>query len=124
MKLITLAWLLSLLIASPSYAAYNGACIAAHGNGYVGVCIHTKECTNAGGTYSTGDCPDDPPDVRCCTKPSCYNNRGYCDWTNECLLQTISGKSFTMNYAILIKACLHDVQGYCPGPASFKCCYE
>ena len=56
-----------------------------------GICIHTQKCKDYGGKYTSGACPYDSDDIKCCTigvgqpdvnpcgKPS------ICDWTsNSC----------------------------------------
>ncbi|KAF9050192.1 lysozyme [Panaeolus papilionaceus] len=91
---------LILLGAVAANAALNGPCTV---SGTPGVCIKTSSCSSSGGTSHTGFCPNDPADVKCCTKPSCGNNGGKCQFANTCA----SGKTVT---------------GLCPGPADFKCC--
>src|SRR5436190_404258 len=80
--------------------AVDGPCTGS--GGAPGVCIATGSCTSAGGTYISGACPNDPADIKCCTKASCGSG-GNCRWTSQCS----SGKTQT---------------GLCPGPADFKCC--
>ncbi|EAU80873.1 lysozyme [Coprinopsis cinerea okayama7 len=70
-------------------------------NGTPGICITTTACANAGGTNAVGFCPNDPANVRCCTK-KCSTN-GTCRFTNTCS----SGN-------VLV--------GLCPGPSNFRCC--
>jgi len=92
---------LSLLAAVPSaLAALNGAC----SYGVKGICVRTATCNNYGGSLSTGNCPNDPNDVKCCSNIPCtYNGqRGSCMFTSECSGQTVSG--------------------LCPGGNNFKCC--
>lgn len=84
-----------------AFAALNGACSI--GNGTPGVCVSTGSCAASGGTSTKGFCPNDPADVRCCTKPVCGTSGGTCKDVNACE----SGNTVT---------------GLCPGPASFKCC--
>ena len=82
--------------------ALNGACTGA--GGAPGVCVRTASCSSAGGTSIQGACPNDPYDVRCCTKTSCGSGgAGNCRFTSSCS----SGKTETNK---------------CPGPANFKCC--
>lgn len=80
-------------------AAINGPCSV---GSTPGVCIATAQCSSASGTSSVGFCPNDPTDIKCCTKPSCGVG-GHCDWTAAC-----KGTTKT---------------GLCPGPADFKCCF-
>lgn len=80
-------------------AALNGPCTA---SGTPGVCITTSSCSSSGGTSFTGFCPNDPANVKCCTKPKCGNG-GTCQFANTC------GSGNTAS-------------GLCPGPADFKCC--
>lgn len=79
-------------------AALNGPCSV---NGVSGVCLKTADCSGGGGTSTAGFCPNDPADVKCCTKSSCGSS-GDCRWTSSCSGSTLSGQ--------------------CPGPANFKCC--
>jgi hypothetical protein len=80
------------------YAAVNGPCSA---NGTPGVCVSTTSCSESGGKSHTGFCPEDPVNIKCCTKTSCGNG-GSCKQVDDCdgITQT----------------------GLCPGPANFKCC--
>ncbi|KAL9033288.1 MAG: hypothetical protein Q9214_007586 [Letrouitia sp. 1 TL-2023] len=87
-----------LTTAPTAFAAVNGPCSV---NGVPGVCLATAKCKDAGGTSTAGFCPDDPADVKCCTKPSCGSG-GNCRWTSSCSGTTLSGQ--------------------CPGPNDFKCC--
>ena len=79
-------------------AAVNGPCSA---SGTPGVCISTASCSSGGGSSQSGFCPNDPGDIKCCTKTQC-GSAGNCRFSSAC-----SGTS---------KA------GLCPGPADFKCC--
>ncbi|OUM60683.1 hypothetical protein PIROE2DRAFT_32846, partial [Piromyces sp. E2] len=80
-------------------SAVNDRCSS--GNG---VCIRTSNCEKMGGTYESGLCPNDPDDVKCCTKPSCTvdGKTGECKFTSDC-----NGTS---------------LPGACPGPSNFQCC--
>ncbi|KAI9800263.1 MAG: hypothetical protein M1833_003377 [Piccolia ochrophora] len=91
--------LFSLALSSGVLAAVNGPCSA---DGTPGVCISTSSCRGAGGKSATGFCPNDPADVKCCTRTSCGSSGGNCRWASQC-----SGTTQT---------------GLCPGPADFKCC--
>jgi len=102
---------LSLLVVVPStLAAVNGAC----SNGVKGICISTSTCNSYGGTISSGNCPDDPSDIKCCSDISCsfivpekfkhIRYFGKCMFTNEC------------NYST--------VPNLCPGGSNFKCCSQ
>ncbi|KAL8704489.1 MAG: hypothetical protein Q9201_002364 [Fulgogasparrea decipioides] len=86
------------LTAGTAFAAINGKCSV---NGVAGVCLHTADCKAGSGTSTAGFCPDDPDDVRCCTKSSCGSG-GNCRWTSSCSGTTLAGQ--------------------CPGPTDFKCC--
>lgn len=81
-------------------AALNGRCTGA--NGASGVCVSTTSCDHIGGVSIVGACPNDPDNVRCCTKSACSSG-GNCRWTSDCA----SGKT---------------VSDLCPGPNEFKCC--
>lgn len=60
----------------------------------------------AGGTYSSGNCPNDPANIKCCTKPKCgTGSTSSCRWTLG--VSSCSGSTLT---------------GQCPGPSGFKCC--
>jgi len=92
---------LSLLAAVPSaLAALNGAC----SYGVKGICVNTSTCSSYGGKTSTGNCPSDPNNVKCCSNIPCKSNgkSGSCMFTSECRGQTVSG--------------------LCPGGSNFKCC--
>ena|ERR1700722_5871360 len=80
------------------YASLNGPCDV---YGVPGVCVLTASCADSGGHSTTGFCPQDPEDIRCCTKTACGDG-GSCKWVSEC-----SGTTVT---------------GLCPGPDDFKCC--
>ncbi|KAH7416683.1 hypothetical protein BKA64DRAFT_739297 [Cadophora sp. MPI-SDFR-AT-0126] len=57
------------------------------------------------GIVSTGDCPNDPNDVKCCYIPDCKSHSGTCHTVSWCNSQ---GRSH--------------VAGYCPGPSNYQCC--
>lgn len=84
-------------------AALNGHCVGAGNQG--GVCVSTGNCERDGGKHIVGACPNDPDDIRCCTKPTCgtATQKGVCKWTSSCK----SGETLT---------------NFCPGPANYKCC--
>lgn len=89
--------------ANPLFArAVNGRCTGS--GGAAGVCIATSDCSSGGGVSITGACPNDPTNIRCCTKATCSGSgkTGKCGWESDC-----SGTTLT---------------GLCPGPSSFKCC--
>ncbi|KAL0956663.1 hypothetical protein HGRIS_002795 [Hohenbuehelia grisea] len=94
MKLIAL-----ILAAGVARAAVNGACSV---NGTPGVCLPTASCSSGGGKSTAGFCPNDPADVRCCTKTACGSG-GNCRFTSACSTGNIAS-------------------GLCPGPTDFKCC--
>ena len=82
-----------------SVQASNGKCSS--GNG---ICIYTVECTNSGGSYVSGKCPNDPANVKCCNKKCSYNGReGECKFVDDCK----NGDVYS---------------GLCPGNSNFKCC--
>ncbi|KAF8650076.1 hypothetical protein AX16_005419 [Volvariella volvacea WC 439] len=89
--------LLASLITAVS-AAVNGPCSV---GSTPGVCISTSSCSSGGGTSHAGYCPNDPTDIRCCTK-TCGSG-GICRFTSTCT----SGNT---------------VSGLCPGPTDFRCC--
>ncbi|KAI9842586.1 MAG: hypothetical protein M1837_007024 [Sclerophora amabilis] len=86
-----------LAISSTTLAAVNGPCTA---NGVPGICIATAACKSGGGKSASGFCPNDPNDIKCCTK-ACGSG-GTCRFTSSC-----TGSSQA---------------GLCPGPANFQCC--
>ena len=90
---------LTFITVHAAFAAINGKCSS--GNG---VCVTTTSCTNAGGTYKSGLCPNDPNNVMCCNKSKCTVNGlvGQCKFTSAC-----TGTSYS---------------GACPGGNDFKCC--
>jgi len=92
------ATLVTLALAATVRAAVGDACSAA---GTPGVCLATATCTAGSGTTHTGYCPNDPSDVKCCTK-SCSTG-GQCRLTSSCP----SGNTLS---------------GLCPGPSTVKCC--
>ncbi|PVH73628.1 hypothetical protein DL98DRAFT_430986, partial [Cadophora sp. DSE1049] len=55
------------------------------------------------GIVSTGDCPNDPNDVKCCYIPDCKSHSGTC--------HTVSCEAYTSGF-----------RGYCPGPSNYQCC--
>ena len=94
--MLSLSILLALL--PLSLAALTGPCNI---GGTPGVCISTTNCAAGGGSSRAGYCPNDPVNVRCCTKSSCGSG-GNCRFSSSC-----SGVTKT---------------GLCPGPTEFKCC--
>jgi len=95
--------LLSLLATVPTLAKLNGSC----SNGKKGICVNTTTCNNYKGTISSGFCPNDPNNVKCCSNISCkYNGKsGTCMFTSECK----NGTTYS---------------GLCPGGSNFKCCIK
>ncbi|KAF2679828.1 hypothetical protein K458DRAFT_313317 [Lentithecium fluviatile CBS 122367] len=95
---------LVLITLLPTALAVNGRCI---GSGNLdGVCISTSSCTAGGGRYVSGKCPNDPANIKCCTKTPCDGfGEGACTWTDIC---RASGAS--------------PIPGKCPGPTNFQCC--
>lgn len=68
-----------------------------------GVCVTTSNCASAGGSTINNACPEDPSNVKCCSKPDCSNgSNGNCRWISDCAGSTVSNQ--------------------CPGPSAFKCC--
>ena len=90
--------LVLLSVVSTALASMYGQC-----TGRSGICIDTGTCTSYGGTYSSGNCPGDPEDVKCCDNISCKSSDGR---TGTCSF-TCSGDT---------------VSGQCPGGSDFKCC--
>lgn len=105
-------------------AALNGPCTA---SGAPGVCITTSSCSSSGGTSFTGFCPNDPANVKCCTKPKCGSG-GTCQFANTCGSgNTVSGACIP--YVVTSPNIINNhlrrpftFSGLCPGPADFKCC--
>lgn len=106
----------SLLLSGIAQAAVNGRCSV---NGTPGVCVSTANCASAGGQSAVGFCPDDPTDIRCCTKTTCGNG-GSCKWTDQCSGTTISSTPFPSLVCYTEPALTRVDQ--CPGPTDFKCC--
>ncbi|KAF6759172.1 lysozyme [Ephemerocybe angulata] len=79
-------------------AALNGPCTA---NGVPGACLATSTCSGGGGTSVSGFCPNDPADVKCCTKT--------CGSGGQCRIASTCTTGNTQS-------------GLCPGPSDFKCC--
>ncbi|KAF8251456.1 hypothetical protein K440DRAFT_595590 [Wilcoxina mikolae CBS 423.85] len=101
MKLTCIGTLLALL-SSACYAELNGRCNPGGLGDAFGVCVHTAACTNSGGRYTTGDCPNDPTDIKCCFEAQCQGQGSICAWTDQC-----GGTSSP---------------GFCAGPSNFQCC--
>ena len=88
-----------LALSTTTLAAVNGPCSA---SGTPGICIATASCSRSGGSSSSApDCPNDPEDIKCCTK-ACGSG-GTCMFSSSC-----TGGTSTANL--------------CPGPANFQCC--
>ncbi|KAF7337211.1 hypothetical protein MSAN_02273500 [Mycena sanguinolenta] len=90
-------------------AAVNGPCSSGPG-----VCISTSSCTAGGGSYTSGLCPWDPNDIKCCTKAPCGSTGGLCEFTSKC-----TGNHYYVSGSIVDEAYN---SGLCPGPSDFKCC--
>ncbi|KAF8203440.1 hypothetical protein K438DRAFT_1670761 [Mycena galopus ATCC 62051] len=109
MKLVS--FLVLLASVAWTQATVNGHCSAGGGVAAgVGVCLHTKDCTDQHGTIHNNLCPFDPVDVKCCTNrpaPKCSNVLGICRFTDTC--DTKSGENIIAT-------------GLCPSPDNFKCC--
>lgn len=99
--LLILLGLTSLSVSNPltPRASENGACTGA--NNAPGVCVSTKSCSDAGGSFIDNACPGTPDNIKCCTKPSCGSG-GNCRFTSSCSGTTVAN--------------------LCPGPANFMCC--
>lgn len=80
-------------------AAINDACSV---DSTPGVCIAKAQCSSASVINSMGFYPNEPTDIKNCTKPS-YGIGGSCGWTVAC-----TGTTKTE---------------LCPGPADFKCSF-
>ncbi|KAF9986678.1 hypothetical protein BGZ75_001530 [Mortierella antarctica] len=102
-----------ILLGIVSFALSAASVLAANScsvSGVAGTCISTSSCASSGGTSTPGFCPNDPNDVRCCTRASsggqsCRTNdgrSGTCKSTSDC-----SGTS---------------VPGFCPGASNIQCC--
>lgn len=104
------AFVLLALLGS-AHASLNGFCSI---GSTPGVCIHTADCTSKGGTYRSNYCPQDPADVKCCTKTPCVSGPNvilsHCVWSNKPYPYGCSSG--------------YTAAGHCPGPANFLCCLE
>ncbi|KAK7062368.1 glycoside hydrolase family 24 protein [Favolaschia claudopus] len=88
-------------------AAVNGPCTGGGLAAGTGVCISTSSCTAKGGTVHNNLCPNDPDNIKCCTKAPCTSaslGGGICRTTSTC-----TGNHYT-------------ISDLCPGPNNFKCC--
>lgn len=75
-----------------AHAAVGSACSV---SGTPGVCLATATCTSGSGTTHTGFCPNDPADVKCCTK-SCSTG-GHCQPVSSCASgNTLSGMMYKL----------------------------
>ncbi|KAF7424140.1 hypothetical protein PC9H_009443 [Pleurotus ostreatus] len=119
MQYLALTSLLSLVFSAPlAHAAVNGACSV---NGTPGVCLASASCTGSGGTTHVGFCPNDPADIKCCTKTACGSG-GNCRFTSSCSTGNIASGMF---FADIVDSYLNadgNIVGLCPGPTDFKCC--
>ncbi|KAF7337188.1 Lysozyme [Mycena sanguinolenta] len=78
-----------------TWAAVNGPCSSGPG-----ICISTSSCSAGGGVSTSGLCPSDPEDIKCCTKAPCASvslGGGRCQFTSTC-----TGNHYTL-------------PGLCPG---------
>ncbi|EAU80866.1 lysozyme [Coprinopsis cinerea okayama7 len=73
MKPVALFSTIVLALSATVQGAINDPCSV---NGKPGVCVTTSACSSAGGISTAGFCPNDPANVRCCTK-SCSSG-GLC----------------------------------------------
>ncbi|KAJ6464554.1 hypothetical protein C8R45DRAFT_940043 [Mycena sanguinolenta] len=82
---ISSAFVLLASVTTTAWAAVNGPCTSGPG-----VCISTSSCHAGGGVSTTGLCPHDPDDIKCCTKAPCspYAGEGgaggQCQFTSTC----------------------------------------
>ncbi|KAJ7256100.1 hypothetical protein C8J57DRAFT_1075110 [Mycena rebaudengoi] len=105
MKLVSFLGVLAFI--ATTHAAVNGPCTGGGLATGVGVCISTSKCTASGGTIHNNLCPNDPNDIKCCTKAPCTSaalGGGVCRFTNSC-----TGNHYT-------------ISNLCPGGSNFKCC--
>ncbi|KAJ7852430.1 hypothetical protein B0H13DRAFT_39503 [Mycena leptocephala] len=101
-----LSLLVLLFSVASTQAAVNGPCTVSGLATGTGVCISKSKCTAKGGTVHNGLCPNDPHDIKCCTKSFCGSaaSGGVCRFDSSC----------TGNHNIL--------GNQCPGPNDFQCC--
>ncbi|KAF7335228.1 D-alanyl-d-alanine carboxypeptidase [Mycena sanguinolenta] len=119
------AFVLLASVASTTWAAVNGPCSSGPG-----VCISTTSCNAGGGSYTSGLCPKDPEEIKCCTKAPCTTSHlggGQCEFTSKC-----TGSQYTIS--ALDPACAFPpaaakagggsyTSGLCPwDPEDIKCC--
>ncbi|KAF7352194.1 putative d-alanyl-d-alanine carboxypeptidase protein [Mycena venus] len=108
-----LSFLVFLFSIASTQAAVNGPCTGSGLTTGTGVCISTSKCTAKGGTVNNGLCPDNPDDIKCCTKAPCTNaSLGGCvfRFTSSC-----TGNNRTLDSGFPSSSDL------CPGPTNFKC---
>ena len=76
-------------------------------NGKNGICIHTSTCSNYGGQTSSGNCPTDPSDVKCCDNIPCSANgkSGKCLFRSQCSGEIADGlcPGGVILYAVLME---------------------
>ncbi|KAF7335232.1 Glycoside hydrolase family 24 protein [Mycena sanguinolenta] len=71
-----------------TWATVNGSCISSPG-----ICISTSSCSAGGGVSAIGLCPDDPENIRCCTKKPCApGGGGQCQFTSTCTGTILTGR--------------------------------
>jgi len=80
------------LLPISTLASLNGHCTGSKATGQWksdGICIKTSTCKKYKGSYTSGACPYDPDDVKCCVIDECSgypDSLGYhsrCEWTNS-----------------------------------------
>lgn len=82
-------------------ATLNGHCSGSDASAIEkanGICIRTSTCKSYGGKYTSGACPNDADDIKCCVigvgQPDVNpcGRPSICDWTsNSCPGRRISG---------------------------------
>ncbi|PWW74098.1 hypothetical protein C7212DRAFT_283294 [Tuber magnatum] len=93
MKFLAIASLL--LLSATAHAAVNDRCST---SGTPGVCISTANCASGGGKSTAGFCPNDPDDIRCCTKTTCDGGDGIPTIpTNKCQSHVVTNGYIILN---------------------------
>ncbi|KAF3768979.1 hypothetical protein M406DRAFT_243966, partial [Cryphonectria parasitica EP155] len=119
------------LLPLTTLATIDGHCSGTATGEYLeyGICISTATCSDYGGSYITGGCPNDPNNIKCCvvgleksasTDPC--GGSSYCSWNNLGCAGTYKPGQMAPPPPPPIHTRKSLFSCYCPGGKTYECC--